>query len=180
MFGSCILIIGAATEQDAYDANEYYKVLKRLYTSSGGQLVTLQELHAAMNFKNQVADNVPTGGVIGAAPAWFGPAMNAAMNAAMNPLTIRLDNMDTRLSRIEARLMNRACTLNDVLVTPETQVQLPAVLQNVTKALIMDYRVNECDDVAAYYGNANVHPNWNNLLVGQKRRAILVFLGAER
>lgn len=66
-------------------------------------VITEQELGAQEVFLHQQATSaLPPGAAIPGAPAWFGPAMAAALE----PINGRLDTIDGKLDNIEARQAN--------------------------------------------------------------------------
>ena len=141
----------AIAEIRAGRASKRRKLAEELYGHNG---LTEQELGQQQVFYHQqVTSALPAGAAIPGAPAWFGPALAAAMAPIMAPINAQLGNINAQLGNINARQEN-------------------ATVVNQTDALqpIRNAAGNVSPIFPATYGALNA-------LTNVQRRDLLVFYG---
>jgi hypothetical protein len=145
-------------ETRAARASKRRKTAETLHNNNS---MTEQELGQQEVFhQQQVTSALPAGAAIPGAPAWFGPAMAAAMAAALAPINARLDNVVAGQENIIARQENIIARQENATVFHETDALQP----------IRDAAGNIAPNFPATYGALYA-------LTPAERSQLLVFYG---
>ena len=116
-----------------------------------------------------------TGGAAGVgAPAWFGPAVAAALAAALAPVNARLTSIEGRMTNIEARQANVVASDSEDLLQPLINAAgVPFPNFPGTYGDLLNMNDNEMSAFLAHYGLVPVDDDDKTL----KRHQIKKFIG---
>jgi len=175
-----------ATAKDVMKARKYCRTIKQLKDSSGQGMVTRQELAQVIDYKRKVVEsfgtctflyqlkyvltaNFSTGtpAPVPAPPAWFGPAINAALVPAIN----------AALAPINAKLSNAQATRGDDPIMPfpnNAGAAIPAIFPQ-TRSTLARLSTANCNTLLAYYGLPVPAPGAANVMA--RRNMLRVHLG---